>query len=100
MSLNNIKLTSHLTADLYKHSLIEPGEKNIAERFRFLGSNKKNILIIVHKPDVPFIEDNELQFLSTVLAACKLNIADIAVLNNTTIKEGNSYTALLEYFSS
>ena len=32
---------------------------------------------------MPFLEDDELNFLSSVLAACKLSLADIAIVNKT-----------------
>ena len=98
MSLNTIKLSPRLTADLYKHTLIEAGTNKIAESYKFLGNNKKKILILAKKPDIAFIEDRELQFLSSVLSACKLSIADIAILNVTGLEDGTAYTSLLHYF--
>ena len=46
-----------------------------------MGRNEKKILILVLKKDVPFIEEGELSFLSSVLTACKLSLADVAIVN-------------------
>ncbi len=99
MSLNNIQLNPHLISDLYRNSLVEENENDSIDSYKFLGKNIKNILIIVNKPNVAFIEDEELQFLSTVLSACTLSIADIAIVNETSLKKGTSYTSLLHYFN-
>jgi hypothetical protein len=47
----------------------------------FLGNNGKQITVLVKEEMVPYINDKHLQFLSTVLSACKLNIGDIALVN-------------------
>jgi len=83
MGLNNIQLKPSVVADLYKNSLIESGSTVVPEvnGIKYLGSNQKNILVIVSHQSVPFLPDAELSFLTTVLAACKLSIADIGILN-------------------
>jgi hypothetical protein len=47
----------------------------------FLGNNDKKITILVNEPEVVFLEENSLQFLTKILGACKLNMGDIAVVN-------------------
>jgi hypothetical protein len=82
MSLNNLSLTPQLIADLFSDSLIENlRPSSIEQTIKFLGKNEKNILILVSEEEVAFLEDNELNFLSTVLGACKLSLADIAIVN-------------------
>jgi hypothetical protein len=49
--------------------------------WKYLGDYKKNILIIVRYHDVPYLPDEQLNFLKSVLSACKLNLADVAILN-------------------
>ncbi len=49
--------------------------------FSFFGNNGKQITVLVREDQVPYINDHHLQFLSNVLAACKLNIGDIALIN-------------------
>ena len=85
MSLNNIQLKSSMLADLYKNSLVEtPGTTSEPEpkQLKYLGNNQKNIIVIVSHESVPFLPDAELNFLSNVLAACKLSIADIGIINS------------------
>ena len=85
MNLNNITLTPQLVAELYPESLIEqvtlPDKQ---ETLKFLGKNQKNILILVSKDNVPFLEDDELNFLSTVLTACNLSLADVSIVNQNS----------------
>lgn len=47
----------------------------------FLGNNNKNITVLVNEPDVVFLQEHSLQFLTKILGACKLNMGDIAVVN-------------------
>jgi hypothetical protein len=84
MSLNNIQLQPQLLADLYKNSLLESGATSVPDlgTVKYLGKNQKNILVIVHQPSVPFLPDEELAFLTNILSACKLSLADIAILNS------------------
>ena len=97
MDLNSIKLSPGLIEDLYGDSLIYPlfkenkiaekitpdtGENNTNDvRWASLGNNQKNILIVVKHPGIPFIADAELEFLVTILKACKLDLADVAIIN-------------------
>jgi hypothetical protein len=84
MSLNNIQLKSSLLAGLYKNSLVQTERIVTAEMkpVKCLGNNHKNILVIVSNPSVPFLPDEEFNFLTSILAACKLSIADIGIINN------------------
>jgi hypothetical protein len=108
MSLNNIQLNFSIIGELYKNSLIETnevlqqleaappspisfetkpaGEKENAtdiykEDWKYLGENKKNILLIVHYKNITYLPDEHLNFLTSVLTACKLNLGDVAILN-------------------
>ncbi len=54
-----------------------PAEKT----WKFLGDNKKNILILVQYSNAVHIPDEELAFLTQLLSACKLSLGDIALLN-------------------
>jgi hypothetical protein len=105
MSLKNIKLPGNVIVELYRQSLVEEGykeeevekpvkkeEKKTAEAaptpslYKFLGSNKKNITVIVHFASEVFLPETELQFLTKMLGACKLNLADVAIVNEATGK--------------
>jgi hypothetical protein len=83
MSLNDIQIKSSLLADLYKNSLVETGATAVPERKqpRYLGNNRRNVIVLVSHTSVPFLPDEELSFLANVLAACKLSIADIGIIN-------------------
>mgnify|MGYP003542449339 FL=1 len=116
MDLNNIELPASVVADLYQNYLVgstEPVKEKktkkeviaanpIAETtkmWKSLGENKKNILIIVNSPDAVHIPDNELSFLTGVLGACKLNMADVAVVNRNNYSEA-TYKELTSFFKS
>lgn len=103
MDLNNIQLPASVVADLYTSSLIDTGEIKPAERpaiekraivtpaanslpeagptWKWLGENRKNILVVVNHHDAVYLPDKELQFLTNMLTACKLSLADVAIVN-------------------
>jgi len=87
MSLDNFQIPINLLPELYSNSLVLLDDKQpksislIRDNFDFLGGNKKNILILVNVADFVHLSDENLQFLTSVLAACKLSIADVAILN-------------------
>ena len=91
MSFENIQLPPFLIQDLYRDHLID--DNNIKsgfdilknEQIQYLGKNEKKILVIVKEENVPFLQDNDLNFLIGILHACKLSMADIALVN---IKNG------------
>ena len=39
-------------------------------------------MVIVQQSSVPFLPDEELSFLTNILSACNLSLADIAILNS------------------
>lgn len=47
----------------------------------FLGGNAKGVLVIVIDAENVYLADDALQLLTGILNACKLNMADIAVVN-------------------
>lgn len=73
-----------MLAHLYKDVLIEMSATSAPEKkqLKYLGNNQKNILVIVSHQPVPFLPDEELVFLTNILSACKLGIADIGIVNN------------------
>ena len=98
MSLNNVLLSARQIAELYPSSLIDrlaPAQETI----KFLGNNNKNILVLVAKNNVAFIEDEELNFLSSILSACKLSLADVAIVNIKTLSDAN-YQFLIDQLKS
>lgn len=84
MSLNKIHLTSKLLADLYPNALIESTITTSVPDFQpviYLGNHEKKILLLVTNNNFPFLPDNELSFLTNILSACKLSLADVAIMN-------------------
>lgn len=107
MDLNNINLPASLVADLYSTSLVDTGkiaakaapadvavEQPVATKgLRFLGDNNKSILVIVNSDQAVHLPDEELQFLTKLLSACKLSLADVAIVNIN--QQAVSYKELL-----
>jgi hypothetical protein len=96
MSINNIELSAQAIADLYTTSLVtaESVSKNtivkeevanvaapVASIWKYLGNNQQNVLIIVNTAAAVHLPDGELSFLTGILTACKLSVADVAILN-------------------
>jgi len=82
MSLNDVRLTPQLLADLYGNVLIEPAAKPAPDGdLKKLGGNEKKILIVVKNEQETVLPENELTFLSSILAACKLTLNEVVILN-------------------
>jgi len=93
MSLNSIKFDTTDIALLFKNSLVEINSEKpvlpyadinsepIAIGWKYLGENKKKTLVMVRYTDAVYIPDKQLSFLTKLLAACNLNLADVAILN-------------------
>ena len=50
--------------------------------FKFLGNNRRHITLLVHSPGSGFMPDNQLAFLTKILEACRMTLADVAIVNN------------------
>lgn len=87
MSLDNIQLPPVILQDLYKNSLVDlrsaegSSKPSTKAGLSFLGDNQKKIIIVVKEKDAIYLPDEDLNFLMGILTACKLNMADIALLN-------------------
>ncbi|MBL7740465.1 MAG: hypothetical protein JNK14_14705 [Chitinophagaceae bacterium] len=66
---------------------------------KYLGENQKNILVLVNYPGTVYLPDEELNFLTNMLTACKLSLADVAVVNSST-DEGIGYKDAITHFKS
>ena len=53
--------------------------------YKMLGNNKKQITVVVNCPQDVFLAEGDLQFLTKMLDACKLNMADVAIVNLSLI---------------
>ena len=96
MSLDNLTLSPFLVKELYENSLTgidapAPRVRSAAKQetsvtpeatgTRFLGENKKNILVAVTEKEFPFAAEDDLNFLINVLRACNISMEDIALIN-------------------
>ncbi len=121
MNLNHIKLPGNVIADLYKSSLIsaEPLQTGIQEEkpvpvkkeifsldtlvkipdWKSLGNNLKNILIISNNENVVYLPDDQLSFLTGILTACKMSLADVAIINFNNYP-GIVYKDLISHLNS
>ena len=120
MDINHIELPAFIIADLYQSSLIDnietPATKTktigtskeekitvtetIADAsWKSLGSNHKNILIVISTTEAVHLPDNELAFLTGILGACKLSLADVAIVNLNNHPEA-TYKELTSFFKS
>lgn len=97
MSLNDIRLNPHLLSNLYASVLVETNASDVpslppidlpipemtpaAKDVHYLGKNERGILILVSNQDAVYLPDEELAFLTTILSACQLSLADVAIIN-------------------
>jgi len=70
-----------------------------ADDWKFLGKNAQKVLIVVDYQSALHIPDEDLGFLTQLLAACKLNLGDITLVNFLHYRQ-TSYQSVLEKFGS
>jgi hypothetical protein len=110
MSSGKIQLPDFVVADWYKQHLVlaepsfpaetptktEPAHETEKPapggELTYLGTNGKHICIVVHDTGSVHLNDDALQFLSAILAACRLNLGDVAIVN--AAKHPLDFTAL------
>lgn len=89
MSFENLRLPAALVHALYRNSLVDtapaqpaiPGKPGEHIPVKYLGNNARRILILVNEPADLYVSDADLQFLTGILGACKLGMADVALIN-------------------
>ncbi len=109
MSINDIKLSPELLTELYPLSLVQDDIMSpvipaatanpapSAEK-KALGENRKQILVVVEYDNAAFLPDPAFDLLSSMLTACKLSVADVAIVN--IHGKDHSYKSWLEEFNS
>jgi hypothetical protein len=90
MSLDNIQLPASVIQQLFNESLVElksvqikstDEKKSSDHNIQMLGKFQKNILIIVNEPDEKYLSDEKLNFIISILSACKLTMEDAGIVN-------------------
>jgi hypothetical protein len=71
----------------------------VTTAWKYLGENKKNILLVVNYENATYLPDGQLNFLISILGACKLSLGDVAILNLATAP-ASSYNDIWEQFKS
>lgn len=121
MGLNDLNLSPGILAALYPSSLINTDTTDVIQQtpsipsevveilketppvkephWKYLGNNQKNILVVVNYDNAVHLPDEELNFLTSMLAACKLSLGDVAIVNKLNYKEA-SYKEFLAEFKS
>jgi hypothetical protein len=87
MSLDNIQLPDTILQGLYSKCLYNlETDKSVSNDIQlgsigYLGNNQKKIAVLVSSTAAIYLPDEELNFLLGILTACKLSMADIALIN-------------------
>jgi hypothetical protein len=87
MSLDNIQLPAMILQGLYSKCLYDlETDKSFSDDIQTgnitsLGNNQKKIAIVVNSTSAIYLPDEDLNFLLGILTACKLSMADIALIN-------------------
>ncbi|HSN07689.1 MAG TPA: hypothetical protein VLS85_01565 [Hanamia sp.] len=87
MSLDNIQLLGETCSILFNHNLIGDSASNTITNsqekieINSLGENQKKVLLLVDDPSCKFLPDEEMELLTNLVNACKLSMADIALVN-------------------
>ncbi|MEY4553160.1 MAG: hypothetical protein RL099_1488 [Bacteroidota bacterium] len=111
MNSENNLLPPFVIASLYKNELVvidtqkisnedNPKKKeaiattpvDVQKPISFLGDNLKKVTILLQDTTAVHLADESLQFLTAILAACKLNMGDVAIVN--TVHQPVQYTQI------
>jgi len=113
MDINKINFPATAIADLYRNTLVGNTENTntIPEikipaapaqspgQWKWLGENKKHILVLVSYDNAVHLPDKELQLLTAMLEACKLGLGDVAIVNRNNHPD-QDYKEYLDEFKS
>ena len=105
MGLNNIQFPAQTIVDLYKNLLCEdesvsvprqpvsqPAEEiqapkqefvnaKTTDQISFLGKNLMHLVLLVDYNSEVYLPEKQLSFIGNILKACKMNLADVAIVN-------------------
>ncbi|MCM5529277.1 hypothetical protein [Parasegetibacter sp. NRK P23] len=105
MSINNIHLVPQQMAQFYRRGLVIIPEKtmespslNVAPPVKILGNFSRKILILVRYPNEVHLPEEQLNFLTNILQACKLSLDEVGILNIAQ-HTGLTYTRIMSELS-
>ena len=75
-----------------KSEAVVTAPQEIQKPISYLGDNQKKITILLQDTAAVHLADESLQFLTAILAACKLNMGDVAIVN--TVHQPVQYTQI------
>ena len=75
-----------------KGKAVATAPQEIQKPISYLGDNQKKITILLQDTAAVHLADESLQFLTSILAACKLNMGDVAIVN--TVHQPVQYTQI------
>ncbi len=81
-----------------KTEAVAPAVETPVITFKYMGGNKKKLLILTHYPSAQHIVDEHLTPLMSTLARINYTEDDIALLNMATVN-GKAWTDLLAFFA-
>jgi hypothetical protein len=87
MSIDNIPLPAFLIQSIFGNNLVDVSTDIAANDSKtdpgisFLGGNEKKIAFLFNDDKNKFLADMQVKFLYDLLAACKLTMADVALVN-------------------
>ena len=61
---------------------IPPAGATTTQPYKTLGNHRRKVTILVNAAGIPFLPDNQLNFLTKILEACRMNIGDVAIVNH------------------
>jgi DNA polymerase III psi subunit len=104
MSLDNIHLSPLLVQQFYKRVMVDvkstEGNSEPAPPVKIpsLGTNNKHIIIVINEGEFAYLSEDDMTLLTGILQACKLSMADVAILNFAKNRSLN-YESILASFN-
>jgi hypothetical protein len=85
------QLPAFILAELFSNSLVDTGDiafkpSQVKEEVQkpanwYLGNNERKFVVLVNEENNIYLNNEDLDFLTGILNACKLNLAHIALIN-------------------
>jgi hypothetical protein len=84
------RLPAFVIAELFRNTLVDTGEQTKQKFIKeesskakkiYLGNYERKIIVLVNDTENVHLNDKDLEFLTGILNACKLNLAQIALIN-------------------